>query len=54
MFRPGVFLKSVIDMVMCYNFDTSLLLFLLGHIYMHVNSDWMFFHFGKVVMTNVT
>ena len=48
MLRPDVLLTAVIGMFMFYReFDTSLLLFLKGHIYKPVNSDGMFEHFGK-------
>ena len=51
-FIADVLLTLVIDMfyVLIGNSDTSLLLFLKGH----VNSDRMFKHFGKVVLINVT
>ena len=55
MLTPGVPLIFVIDTFMLYReLDTSLLLFLKGHVDKLVKSDGMFYHFGKIVMINVT
>ena len=55
MLTPGVLLIFAIDMFMLYReLDTSLLLFLKGHVDKPVKSDEMFYHFGKIVMINVT
>ena len=51
MFYAGVLLILVINIG---NSETSLLLFLKGHVDKHVNCDGMFKYLGKVSLINVT